>query len=119
MESTEFVSDDVENAKRALWVLLLVQEGRVETERERHLVHLVEVGLQDVSVEDKEHVEDLLLLLRHRMALDRAHHLVVGLPGLLAVRLDVVLSRRVELCKVFVEQLDLRTHASVAHEPTR
>lgn len=63
METTEFITDDVEDAEWALRIFLLVEECGVEPEGERHLVNLVKVGLNNVSVECKEHVENLLILL--------------------------------------------------------
>ena len=63
MESTELVSDDQEHAERLLGVLDFGEEIGIEAERESNFGGLVEVGLEDVLVEDEEGLENLEFVL--------------------------------------------------------
>ena len=59
MESTELVSDNQEHAERLLGVLDFREEIGIEAEGKSNFGGLVEVGLEDVLVEDEESFEDL------------------------------------------------------------
>ena len=75
MEPSKVAPNDYEHAKGLVRIFDIGQESAIEAEGERDFGRLVEVGLEDVLVEDKERLEDLEIVL----VCDRLPDLVVQL----------------------------------------
>lgn len=68
MEPSKIAPNNHEYAKRLVRVLDVRQEPTIEAEGERDFGWLVEVGLEDMLVEDEERLKDLeIVLVRDRL----------------------------------------------------
>ena len=63
MEPSKVAPNDHKDAKRLVRVFDIGEEPAIQAEGERDFGRLVEVGLEDVLVEDKERLEDLEIVL--------------------------------------------------------
>lgn len=114
METTELVSNDQEHAKGLLGVLDLWQELGSESEGKSDFRGLVEVGLEDVLVENEESFENLKFMLVSGSLTNLIVELLVrkdllGLETLVRKRrheLSFICLRVVNHGEVHVEQVD-------------
>ena len=69
MEPSKVAPNDHEDAKRLVRVFNVWEKPAIEAEGQCDFGRLVEIGLEDVLVEDKERLEDLeIVLVGNRLA---------------------------------------------------
>ena len=111
MEPSKVAPNHHEHTKRLIWVLDVWQEPAIQAEGKRDFGWLVEVGLEDVLVEDEERLENLEVVLVRDCLPDLVVQLLVrerslcleSLVGECWHQLARVVIRVVNHCKVDVE----------------
>jgi hypothetical protein len=120
MEPSKIAPNNHEHTKWLVRVFDVRQEPAIEAEGKRDFSRLVEVGLEDVLVEEEERLEDLeIMLVRDRLP-DLVVQLLVrewslrleSLVGERRHQLACVVIRVVDHRKVDVEHSYLSTHVS-------
>ena len=106
MEPSKIAPDNHEHTERLVRVFNVRQEPAIQAEGERDFGRLVEVGLENVLVEDEERLEDLeIVFIRDRLA-DLVVQLLVRERSLRFESL--VGERRHQLARVVIRVVDHR-----------